>query len=378
VHSLKMRIAHICEDWEVGGIKSLVLDLCGSLRTSGTENAIFFLYGEDGLRGMNGSDPGVPIRMNQRFRINLSGLLRMRSALHRWSPDCIHCHSYYAAASALLLRAGGLYCPIVYTVHANIYRGRQKSDFLIGWVARASDRVVAVSYEAAASMERFTRGIVCPRVVLNGLDLARLKLPPDFTIEAKRQALGVPGCATIIVSVAGLNLEKDHLTLLRAFAESLPHLRDPRLLLVGDGRQRGQLETMVKALGVKNRVLFLGRRSDVYDILCASDIFVLSSYNEGLPISVLEACCAGLPVIATEVGGISDLRRSGLDVVLSQKQDADSLRRALVTLADPVQRRSQGWKLRDHAKQLFSIESTAASYLALYRELVKNRQRRAA
>jgi len=373
-----MRVAHICENWVTGGIESLVLDLYGAMQSRGTECAIFILYGEDGLRNMNGSTSPVPIRMKRKLRIDPLGLLRMRSALERWRPDCLHCHGYYAAAAALFLRASGLGSPIVYTVHADVYRGLQKSDFLIRWVAQTSDRVAAVSYQTAASVERFTGGTVRPRVISNGLDLARMKLPPGFSVGEKRQALVLPGSAMIIVSVAALNNQKDHPTLLRAFAESLPQLDDAYLLLVGAGPQRTQLEAMVAALGVKDRVLFLGRRSDVYEILCASDIFVLSSHNEGLPISILEACCAGLPVIATEVSGLTDVRDAGLDLVLTKKEDVDSLRDALLSLTDPLRRQSLGRELRERATQLFSIERTAESYLSLYRELVGDRERSAA
>ena len=88
------------------------------MQSRGTRSAIFFLYGEDGLRNMNGSISPVPIRMKRKLRIDPLGLLRMRSALERWRPDCLHCHGYYAAAAALFLRASGLGSPIVYTVHA--------------------------------------------------------------------------------------------------------------------------------------------------------------------------------------------------------------------------------------------------------------------
>ena len=142
---------------------------------------------------MNGSTSPVPIRMKRKLRIDPLGLLRMRSALERWRPDCLHCHGYYAAAAALFLRASGLGSPIVYTVHADVYRGLQKSDFLIRWVAQTSDRVAAVSYQTAASVERFTGGTVRPRVISNGLDLARMKLPPGFSVGGKAAGLGSAG-----------------------------------------------------------------------------------------------------------------------------------------------------------------------------------------
>jgi glycosyltransferase involved in cell wall biosynthesis len=376
--SLDMRVAHICEAFVPGGIESLVLDLCVAMPPVSTQSSIFFLYGEDGISQMNNLTSAFPIHMKRSIRIDPFGLLRIRNALRRWNADVLHCHGYYAVTTSLLLRATGLSRPIVYTIHAGIYRGNHRSDRLVQWAMETSDRVVAVSPRTAASVEEFSGGIVRPHVILNGVDVARLKLPPGFNAETKREALGMTSGALLIVAVARFTTEKDHPTLLQAFSEALPQLGNAYLLLVGDGHMQGRLEEMCGDLGLRERVVFLGRRRDVYEILCVSDIFVLSSNHEGLPISVLEACCAGIPVIATEVGGLPDVRDAGLNLILTKKQNVDSLRDALLSLIDPVRRQLLGEELRERVTQLFSIESTADSYLSLYRELTGERERRAA
>jgi glycosyltransferase involved in cell wall biosynthesis len=139
--------------------------------------------------------------------------------------------------------------------------------------------------------------------------------------------------------------------------------------VVGDGKDRARLESLVMKLGLQNRIIFLGERRDVVDILLASDIFVLSTHIEGLPISVIEACCAGVPIIATGVGSLADLPRQGLDMLLTKPGDSDSLRDALLSLADPARRESMVRHLPDRARAMFSIEQTTQSYLSVYRQI---------
>jgi len=369
-----MRVAHICEDWLTGGIESFVLDLCRAMRHGGTESAIWFLYGEDEARNMHAHGAAIPLRMKKKLRLDPLGLLRMRSELSRWRPDCLHCHGYYAALAALILRATGLRVPIIYTIHADVHPGSQRSDFLIRGVAQACDWAVAVSQYTAQGMERFTGGVVRPQVIRNGIDLERLELTGDFCFEAKRMALGISEKALLLITVAALNRHKDYPTLFRAYSEFLGSSGDALLLVVGDGSNRAELQVLVQRLGIRNRVLFLGRRSDVHELLAVADIFVLSTHTEGFPISVIEACCTGIPLVATEVGGLTDLRGLDLQVVFTELENVGSLREALLSLLDPQRRQVLGRRLRAQARSLFDIRRAANRYRTGYDNLLAANQ----
>ena len=363
-------MVHICDAFIVGGIESLLLDLCSGLQKHGVESTILFLYGQDeGTTANRRAVEVVPLKMARRTRVDLRGLLRLRRILLQLRPDLLHCHGYYAALAPLLLRRVGLRIPIIYTVHASIFPGLQKSDFIIRWVLRRCEQVAAVAPEAAASVVSFTGGLVHPLVVLNGIDFSRMAPTKGFTRKAKREALGIDEDSLVLLTVAALHFQKDHPTLFRAFAQALSRLGDARLLVAGDGQDRARLEGLVIQLGLQDRIIFLGQRSDVVDLLLASDIFVLPSRNEGMPISVIEACRAGVPVVATEVGGLADLRRAGLDMLLTKPEDIASLRDAMLSLADPARRQSMARRLPDHARAMFSIEQTAQGYLSVYRQI---------
>jgi glycosyltransferase involved in cell wall biosynthesis len=374
-----MRVVHICEQFVTGGIESLVVDLSRALEHHGVNCQIVNLYGYNGRcsRSEESLLPVIPLGMNRRLRVGTGGLWRLRRVLAANRPDVLHCHGYYAALAALLLRTTGISIPILYTVHADLCRGIKHSDFVVERVARRCEKVVAVSYRTAAAVSDFTRGAVHPDVVLNGAEHSRLAAGHHCTKREKRAQLGIPERSLVLLTVAGLNSQKDHPTLLRAFAESVSDLGDACLLVVGDGPCRAQLQELAARLGLNGRVQFMGFRSDVNELLIAADIFVLASHNEGLSISIIEACSAGLPVVAT-LAGLSDLPSLGIPVLLTEPGDVRGLCNAFTALLDPLKREALGRVAKERATSLFSIERTAEGYLALYQELMLDVTRRGA
>jgi glycosyltransferase involved in cell wall biosynthesis len=193
-----------------------------------------------------------------------------------------------------------------------------------------------------------------------------------------RRALGATPDQLVLVMVAALNKQKDHPTLFRAFSRAIPGMNDPVLWLVGDGPDRQTLERLAKELGIEGRVRFWGRRNDVGQLLSAADVFILASHTEGLPMSVVEACCTGIPIVATDVGGLAHLRHLGLEVLLTPEEDVGALQDALLRLADPAQRKFLSERLAERAPQLLSIELTAKEYLGLYGAIQLGTRKRAA
>ena len=144
------------------------------------------------------------------------------------------------------------------------------------------------------------------------------------------------------------------------------------LLLVGGGELENAVREQVAALGLQERVRFLGVRADVADILRASDVFVLSSRWEGNPLSVMEAMAAGLPVVSTAVGGVPELVRDRETGLLVPSEDAEALTRAMQALVDdPVRRQAMGAAARQYAVAHFDIRHTVRGYEQLYESLLK-------
>jgi glycosyltransferase involved in cell wall biosynthesis len=142
-------------------------------------------------------------------------------------------------------------------------------------------------------------------------------------------------------------------------------------VLAGDGPLQGRLRQEADTLKIRERVRFLNTRHDIPDILAASDLFVLSSDVEGLPLAVMEAMAAGLPVVATAVGGVPELLTDGREGLIVAPGDADALKAAIARLIDsPDQRKTMGRCAESKALATFDIARTVRSYVGLYKKLV--------
>ncbi|MBT9134928.1 MAG: N-acetyl-alpha-D-glucosaminyl L-malate synthase [Firmicutes bacterium] len=165
-------------------------------------------------------------------------------------------------------------------------------------------------------------------------------------------------------------MPKNQQLLLGAFAR-VPDAREKgRLLLVGEGEKRRELELQTQALGLSHRVSFLGVRTDIPEILGACDVFVLSSSWEGNPLSVMEAMAAGKPVIATAVGGVPELVVDGATGLLVPSGDAAALAEEMsVLLHDAARRRELGGAAVKRAEEQFCVKVMAKRYEELYENL---------
>ena len=181
-----------------------------------------------------------------------------------------------------------------------------------------------------------------------------------------RDELGISERSCVIGVVGRLDPIKDHSTLFQAFAEVRKASPDARLLVVGDGPERAYLEDLAG-----DGILFLGNRLDVPVILQALDIFVLSSLNEGISNTILEAMATGLPVIATKVGGNSELVEDGATGILVPPKEPKAIASALLKyIRNPEIRNSHGNRGRINAIQVFSIENMVKGYVTVYKRAV--------
>jgi len=213
-------------------------------------------------------------------------------------------------------------------------------------------------------------------LVPNGIPAPAPETPQerDARRAGVRAELGVGDDDVVVLMVARLSPQKAHEVMLDAIARAAhPRLR---LVVVGDGRRRGELEALVAERGLGDAVSFLGLRRDVPRLLAGGDVFALSSVHEGVPISVIEAMTAGLPVVSTDVGALRDLVTDGVDGFLVPAGDASGLADRLTRLADdPALRTRLGEHARTRAREEFTVENTAAAFTAMV-ESVTGRQAR--
>jgi glycosyltransferase involved in cell wall biosynthesis len=223
---------------------------------------------------------------------------------------------------------------------------------------------VTIAEEVSASFLR-TYGYPEAALIPNAIDVERYSRP-QVTRREWREQNGIELDAFAYLCVARFSEQKDHATLLRAFAHGPAQLANARLLLAGDGELRAQTEALARELKIESRVTFLGRRSDMPETLGAADAFALGSRWEGNPLSVMEAMAAGKPVVATSVGAIPELVRHGTDGLLSAAGDVDGLAQSMVRIRIDRAAAVMGRSAAARARERFGLPAMARAYSALY------------
>ena len=301
-------------------------------------------------------------------------LIRLVGRLRRLRPDVVHAHGYKAATAAWLTRTATR-IPILATCH--LWYSEPHNNWTYRWLTRLElqlyrsfPTVVAVSRPIRDHL--IEQGVAedAVRVIQNGI-----RLPPADTDQPRRvQALAEklrPHASTfILLNVGRLAEQKAQASLVEAvrrLRSSHPHLS---ALILGEGPLRDALNRQIAAAGLGNHVHLVGFDDRVADYLVLADAFVLPSLDEGLPIALLEALGAGLPVVATRVGAIPDVITDGVNGLLVAVGDADGLSRSIARLLeDPGLGQRLGEQGRQTVLQGFTAEAMHRQYLEVYSEL---------
>lgn len=355
VHSLK-----------IGGSEKLALTISSNLNKNHFQSSICALDIGGELIEELGKE-NIPHHILHRNGVELDVSRRIYRLLKKYCVDIVHTH-HFAQLFYTVIPAYLAGVKIVHTEHEyNTYLDNKFSRKVIKPLSYICKRFTTVSQDVA---DYFIREIGIPAVrvtiVRNGVDIRKF----DIRSDVVRKELGIREDATVFGTVGRLEEEKDHRTLLNAFSKLSE--KDPRakLLMIGDGRLRKELEIHAKTRGLGESVLFLGNRTDVPEILSMLDVFVLTSIREGLPIAVIEAMGARKPVICTDVGSIKSLVQDGINGLLVPPRDEDAICRAMLKLqGNPSMREEMGERGHDLALMSFSMNSMIEQYEGIYRSL---------
>lgn len=370
----RQHVVHVVLSLECGGLEHVVVDLARTGRDSGQQVSVICLE-RRGTLAEQLDEAGIPVYCLDKpagLRISLMRRL-LRPLLAKLQPDVLHSHQIgallYAGSAA---RAIGVPV-VVHTEHGNLFGDRARTRWLGRLAARYADRFFCVSREIAEDAIRFR--ITSRRKVLvmsNGIDTAKFSHGGDRSTV--RQELQIPEEAPVIGTVGRLAEIKRQDLLIRAFGRLLHSVPSARLLLVGDGPLRASLEELTSELNLKNSVHFTGYRDDRERLLRAMDIFAITSRSEGMPLSVLEAWAAGVPVVAAHVGGLPELIDEGRTGILVPSDDPDVWSSTFCELVHaPENARRLSEQARRQCEQHHSLRSMLESYGAQYAEALRSR-----
>jgi glycosyltransferase involved in cell wall biosynthesis len=300
--------------------------------------------------------------------LTLSNCFKIAKIAHEKGINLIHTHNekaqFYGSFAGLL--AG---VPVVHTKHGKNeldWRSRLRNSI----AAKFCKKIVAVSHDAAAECIQ-DEHIPAAKVmtILNGIDTERFVRIADQA--AIKNSLGLTPDVPIIGIVARLAHVKDHATLLEACKLLADNGRPFRLLVVGDGPLRGNLEKLAVSRSIHDLVLFTGSRNDIPELMNVMDIFVLSSISEGISLTLIEAMACELPVVATAVGGNPEVVVDGETGFIVPPKNPEALaERLLLLMANAELQKQFGKNGRQRVVNHFSLSTAAKHYTELYRSVL--------
>jgi len=366
--STPTRVLYLSHAFAVGGAEEMVLNLVRHLPPQYVP-AVACIH-EAGPIGLEIERTGVPFKVLglKPGVLRPFDVLRLRDFLYECQPDIVHTFlltgSLYGRFAAMMARV-----PVVIGTEVNVYEKKRTLHALAErWLMRDTDAVVA---SAESVRDFYIRQVKADpakvEVIYNAVDWAQLQA--TMSRDEMRASVDVPTDAPLLTIIARLTEQKGHRILLDALVR--PDLAHARLLVVGDGPLRQALERQAANLGLSPRVRFVGARRDLGNILAATDAFVMPSFWEGLPLAMVLAMGAGVPVVATRVAGIPEVVQDGVTGLLVTPGDSGELGAALARVVnDDTTRVLLGQAARTFVGPRFGVDGYVQSVTALYDRLM--------
>lgn len=285
--------------------------------------------------------------------------------------DFVHCHSPIGGVIGRLA-AHKNHIKAIYTAHGfHFYQGAPLKNWVLFWpvekyMSRFTDILITINREDYNRAKKFHAKEVA---YVPGVGIDVEKFASSIDNEKKREELGLKVADIVLLSVGELSVRKNHITVLKA----LKTLKCPRIkyIICGQGEQEYLLKTKAEEWGILKQVIFLGFRNDILEICKSADIFVFPSLQEGLPVALMEAMAAGLPCVASEIRGNSDLLEDGKGGFLVEKNnDREFADRIAALLKDSELRRSMGEENLS-SMSLYDVENIGKKMKCIYEKIAQ-------
>lgn len=372
-----MRILHIVATGQRRGAEIFASDLVRSLNDHAARQRVVVVDGSSEALAVDFSAPvsvlgagaGAPL-----VRVSPRAVAKLRREVRHFQPDLVQAHGGRTLKYAILAAVGER-TPVVYRsiggAPAWIQRGPRRLAY--STLLRGSARIVAVADVVRRQLiEVF--GLPESRVVLipNGVDPARLV--PRRSRNEIREELGIPLTDRVLLSMGALTWEKDPLAHIEVSSRIMRSRSDVSHVFLGDGPMRSEVEREIGRRRLNGRVLLLGSRDDVADVLAAADVVLFASRPdgmEGMPAAIIEACMVGLPLAGYAVAGAPEVVVDGETGLLAPPGDLARLTEQTLRLIDgEPERRRMGMAARQRCRPRYAIRAIADRYVRLYTELL--------
>ncbi len=375
-----VRVLQVTNSLNLGGLERLVVDLCLHMNRNQFAPSIACLARE-GTLATEARAAGVPVHLlatGKQGVAKYTSFRRLQFLIREEQIDVLHTHNSGPFLDAFLAQSTQFArLPVVHTDHNRVkWPDRADRMLLERLAAKRFGGVVAVSEDARSNLHRYEKiPLHDIQVIDNGIDIDRFAKPSKPTAEWLAEADAAHFAQRFGVVAMHRNRKGlDHL--LNAVPLILLEHPQAALIIAGGGPLEQQLKEQTAALGIADSVRFIGRRTDVVDVLWALDIFVMPSEAEGLPISILEAMAASKCIVSTAVGAIPHVLEHGNCGVLIEPQSPQAIAQAVNGLLnDQAARTRLGAAALQRVSREYSIKTTVAKYEALYRSKLASKRR---
>lgn len=376
---MKPNVLFIIDSFEQGGSERQALQLLRQLHTSGDCHVRLACLQNRGSLRAEADELGIgeihEYPLTSFYDLNfVKQLRRLRRFIKENEIDVVHTHCFYT-------NIFGMIGAFLGSVRARVTSKGETDGFRTPMQKRAERVAFRLAHRVIANClvvqhQLLREGVSPARIVqhYNGLDLGRLKVPPGLSRADALAAFGLPlePARRFVTIVANLhNPVKDHPTFLRAAARVRAAVPDAAFVIAGEGDLMKGLSELAEHLGIQRDVFFIGRCEDVGRLLAVSDVGILSSKAEGFANAILEYMAAGLPVVATDVGGVREAIVEGETGYIVPSGDDQKMAEGIVQLLNnPERARSMGELGRSIVEETFSFAHHLRNTVELYDELL--------
>lgn len=302
---------------------------------------------------------------------NIKAYRQLKELMREGNFDAVHCHSPMGGVLARLAARATHLSPVIYTAHGfHFYKGAPKINWILyyaveKYLSKFTDVLITINEEDYERAKKFKakRVFYIPGI---GVDCEKFAPIEKIRIE-KRRELGLSDDTIVLLSIGELIKRKNHETALNAIAKLKN--RNFNYLICGKGELENRLKELSVKLGIDKNVRFLGFRNDIPEICIAADVFVFPSYQEGLPVSVMEAMSAGLPVVCSSIRGNTDLIENGKGGFLHPAEDISGFTKSIDILIENHEVRKRMGRVNLENVRNYDKKVVKQKMMSIYGEL---------
>jgi glycosyltransferase involved in cell wall biosynthesis len=361
----KLNLMHIVYSTGVGGSEKIALELISRGNRSLFNVSVCCLALKGAMHDQFEAAAVQIFLLDKTAGVDLNLFWRLFRLLKKQKTDIVHTHDnstiFYGTLASRLAGVKR----VVNTEHGGMYFESKRKQAMNGWLWKLNDKVVCVSDAVKRDVQAMAKINDRAVTIHNGVDLPGFDLSTDK--RAARKELGLAADDFVVCTVGRLNRVKNQRMFLEAAKKMIKIFPCAKFILAGDGPERINLENYVRETGISAGVVFLGPRRDIPVVLRASDCFALTSDYESFGLAVVEAMAAGVPVVATNAGGVGEIVRNGETGILIEKNDVDALTTALLKIKN-----EKGFaetvvcRAKDFVTKQYGVEKMVRRYEELY------------